>query len=63
MNENEKEVCPKCGSDLCVAIVNAVRCQQCGFQFAQVKDPISAAVAKRRAEGVVGWKRADEKKI
>jgi hypothetical protein len=57
----EKMVCPKCGSNLCVPVVNAVRCQQCGFQFAEVRNPISADAERRRREGVRGWKRADTK--
>jgi len=61
-NMSEKEVCEKCGSDLISEIPGAgKRCQACGFQWGVSKNPVADAVAKRRAEGVHGWKRETQK--
>ncbi len=58
MSESEKEVCQKCGSDLISEITGAgKRCGQCGFQWGVSKNPVADAVAARKVQGVVGWKR------
>jgi len=57
MNESEKEVCPKCGSSLIVQLGTQKHCNACGHDEVS-RNPISDAVAKRRAEGFQGgWRR------
>ena len=55
----EKPKCPNCGSELVVEITNALRCQQCGHQFDQVRHPIAEAARKRKEEGWKSWKRKE----
>jgi ribosomal protein S27AE len=35
-----KTTCPRCGSDLVIAIANQQHCNQCSLDFDFVKDPI-----------------------
>jgi len=48
MPEEAKSVCPKCGSTLIQPVTNALRCGQCGAQFAEVRSPV--AVVSRYPE-------------
>jgi len=58
MNKEQKVTCPKCQSDLTIEIPGAgKRCQACAFQWNVSKNPIADAVATRKLQGVVGWKR------
>ncbi len=59
MSENEKELCPQCGSALISEITGAgKRCGQCGFQWGVSKNPVADAVAERKRQGVHGgWRR------
>jgi len=36
----EKQTCPKCGSELVIPIANQLHCNSCGNDFAVEKDPI-----------------------
>ena len=53
----EKPKCPRCQSELIVALANEKHCNQCGHSFDLVKDPISArAQAAREARSAkTGW--------
>jgi len=58
----KKEVCARCGSDLIREIPGAgKRCQQCGCQWAQVRDAVGEAARKRRQEGFRGHWRETQK--
>lgn len=55
---DEKEKCPRCESELISEIAGVgKRCQQCGFQFAQVRDAVGDAARRRKQEGFRGWRR------
>ena len=56
----EKPVCPHCSSALTITIGNQRHCNNCGADFDVSKNPISDAVAKRRAEGFQGGWRAKD---
>lgn len=56
MNE-EKKVCPGCGSNLVTAIANGWHCNSCGADYGVERNPISAAAIARKSEGFRGgWK-------
>jgi len=49
--QEEKPVCPSCGSSLIQPITNALRCGACGHQFGLERNPIGA----RARAPKVGW--------
>jgi hypothetical protein len=45
----EKQKCPKCGSDLLVRLGNQTHCNSCAHEFGLVRDPIAQRAARARA--------------